>query len=99
MQEWRQVMLGHVPSLKKLNEHCKYDVLGLEWVFRSHLQQYTKKLPNLAAEGGVICPQCGGKELKVPGFVYKPTKRWVQYYCAKCKRWSEGPAGGKVRYA
>jgi uncharacterized protein YprB with RNaseH-like and TPR domain len=97
--EWRRVMLGHIPSLRKLNEHCKADVLGLEWVFKTHLIHYTRKLPSLATDGSLVCPQCGGGEMfDARGFVYKPTKRWVRYYCWGCKRWAEGPKGGKVRF-
>lgn len=95
-REWRQVMLGQPKALRKLNEHCAADVLGLEWVFQNHLSHYTRYLPNVAlANGG--CPQCGAESLQKRGLSYKQTSVWQRYFCRGCMRWSEKPMGGKLR--
>jgi uncharacterized protein YprB with RNaseH-like and TPR domain len=100
-KEWRQVMLGHKPALRKLNDHCAADVLGLEWVFRTHLSHYTSanKLPNQVLVGGEkeVCPACGASRLQKRGLAYKQTKVWQRYYCTGCMKWSESPAGGLIR--
>jgi len=99
-EEWRRVMLGDKKALKKLNEHCYYDVLGLEWVFLNHLAHYTNKLPNFNLFVDVkhpVCPTCGSKELNKEGRSYTQTSVWQQYSCKNCRKWSRGPVEGKGR--
>lgn len=97
-EEWRKVGWGHVPSLKKLIEHCHNDVTGLEYVFQKHLSHYTNDMPNhnlYGAKGEKLCPHCGSKEIAKKGFVYTRTSVNQQYQCKACRRWSSAPMTGK----
>lgn len=97
-EEWRAVQLGNKKALKHLEEHCKYDVLGLEWVFENHLSHYTNKLPNynlFVDENKRVCPVCGHNVLQRRGFHITQTTKQIRYQCRKCSCWSRGPINNK----
>lgn len=99
-EEWRQVMLGNKKAQRKLNAHCYYDVLGLEWVFEKHLRHYTNKLPSqalVAGQGKLVCPECGGNDLQRRGYAVRRATIMRQYWCKNpaCHAWPKGPITGK----
>lgn len=103
-EEWRAVMKGEEPALKLLEEHCRYDVLGLDWVTKKHLEHYITALPNynlFVDPEQKVCPYCGGKELAKEGKHYTQLAVWQQYSCKNplCLKWPRGPIGkgGRIR--
>lgn len=97
-EEWRQVMTGKIPALKKLIQHCHNDVTGLEYIFKKHLSHYTMKLPNwnlYVDTKKKLCPYCGSADLVRRGPAYNQTTVWQTYQCKSCRRWPRGPINGK----
>lgn len=97
--EWRRVIIGDKKALTKLIEHCRNDVLGLEWVFQNHLFHYTNKLPNygfFVDPGEKVCPYCGSDRLIKRGQAHNQTTVMQRYQCLGCRRWPSGPMGKGV---
>lgn len=91
-EEWRKVQVGDKKCLSKLVDHCKNDVLGLEFIFNNHLAHYTNKLPNynLYVTKGV-CPSCGSDKIFKNGTRPNATGLWQRYMCRNCFKWALGP--------
>ena len=91
-EEWRKVQIGDIKVLKKLKDHCRADVLGLEYVFKNHLIHYTNKMPNWNLFKGIpVCPSCGSKDITKNGLRYTTTGIHQRFYCRVCFHWSLKP--------
>lgn len=96
-EEWRRVQVADKKAIAKLRDHCKNDVLGLEFVFDKHLKHYTSKLPNwnlYDPDKPMVCPTCGSKDLEKRGYVYGLTRITQRYKC-RLGHWSSGPLNKK----
>ncbi len=84
---WRRAGAGHVPSLRKVEEHCHYDVLCLEEAYLT-LRPVIHNHPNIALlDGvkGVCCTNCGSDNYVKKGLVPKGNSRVTLRQRYKCK--------------
>ena len=85
---WRRCYQGHGPSLKKLVDYNRHDVVLLEQVFEA-LRPHVKNLPRLVDVGEYrqeACPSCGSDERKKDGYHRTKVNTFQRYRCLACGR-------------
>jgi uncharacterized protein len=87
--DWIQAAHGSKPALEYIVEHCHHDVLVLEEVFLK-LRPLAKEEPNRAlftmdTDG---CPGCGSHHVTKQGFRVAKTRRYQQFQCQDCGKWT-----------
>lgn len=85
---WLQASHGHKPSLRKIVEHCRLDVLVLEEAF-IRLRPWIRNEPSrsLFDPSNGTCVSCGSDKLQRRGFLTARTRRYQRYQCTACGRW------------
>ena len=95
--DWLHAAHGCPKAMKAVKDRAKYDVLGLEEVFR-HMRPWIKNEP---ARGlfvdGIGCISCGSTKLQHRGSQTTRTRRYARLHCQDCGKWqrttaSEGSA-------
>lgn len=91
--EWSLTTAGHIPSLNKLAEHCRNDVLSLHWLWVEHLKKYQRGLMSRSMFAGEErkCSFCGEHRLLSWGKCYFGGKFRQRYRCASCFGWNYRP--------
>jgi len=85
---WRSCYQGHGPSLKRMVEYNRNDVVLLEQVFGA-LKPYVKNLPRLVDAGEWrqdVCPSCGSDRRTKDGFHRTKVNTFQRFKCSDCKR-------------
>lgn len=89
--DWIQAAHGSKAALDYIVEHCRQDVLVLEEVFLK-LRPLAKEEPNrrlfLPEEAPESCQSCGSIRLTRQGFRVAKTRRYQQWQCQDCGKWS-----------
>lgn len=90
--DWIQAAHGSKAALDYIVEHCRCDVLVLEEVFLK-LRPLAKEEPNRAlffpSEIEIYCPSCGSGHVTRQGFKVAKTRRYQQWQCQDCGKWSK----------
>lgn len=98
-QLWLDCLAGDEAAWALMQEYNEHDVVLTE-------QLYTRLLPWIAthpavglydhpearANGVVLCPNCGGDDLKPRGRAYTSVSIFQRYRCEECGKWSRGSA-------
>lgn len=84
---WRSCLQGNKKSWALMKEYNRYDVIGLEYVYK-RLRPFISNHPNLTYfSGDISCPSCGShKIIKRRTRVFK-NKTVDQMSCKECNRW------------
>jgi uncharacterized protein YprB with RNaseH-like and TPR domain len=92
---WRRASRGHQPSVAYVVEHCKRDVLILEWTYLK-LRGFIRQHPWVGRRDS--CRTCGEQRIAYRGFWTSATGiKHQRYQCLTCGRWGhvKEAAGGK----
>lgn len=88
--DWLHAALGNKRALKRVVEHCKFDVLVLEEVF-CRLRPLALEEPVrhlfLADESPDSCVSCGSQHLQSRGVHVAKTRQYQRYQCQSCGKW------------
>lgn len=90
--DWIQAAHGSKAALDYIVEHCRCDVLVLEEVFMK-LRPLAKEEPNrnlFVPSAADACPSCGSAHLTRQGFKVAKSRRYQQYQCQTCGKWTRG---------
>lgn len=89
-EAWLRALGGHRPSMAKIVEHNRRDVLVLEEVYMI-LRPLVLDHPNKnLVDGRGGCGVCGEMKLQKRGFHITRTRKVQRYQCTACGGWSKG---------
>lgn len=85
-KHWRRASAGYEDSLKYVVEHCKYDILSLEWVYNKIKGLMTNHpLITELYKPGDACPVCGkNKGMYKNGTRITQLRTYQRLYCKNC---------------
>jgi sarcosine oxidase delta subunit len=88
--DWLHAAHGCAKAMKAVKERAKFDVLGLEEVFRE-MRPWIRNEParNLFGDCGPVpvCISCGGDRLQHRGYSVTRTRRYARLHCQSCGKW------------
>ena len=102
--DWLKAAHGDKAALKQVTIHCKLDVLVLEEVFMK-MRPWVREEPayQLFREGGIaaseqpmVCPSCGSAHITRQGYKVARTRKYQQWKCQDCGKWSRTRCAEKV---
>lgn len=95
--DWIQAAHGSKAALDYIVEHCRCDVLVLEEVFM-RLRPLAKEEPNRSLfipSTEDNCPSCGSTHLTRQGYKVSRTRRYQQWQCQDCGKWTRDRTSDK----
>ncbi len=87
-EHWRRAAIGCPKSIKYIVDHCKYDILVLEEVYKKLGHLVVEPNHHLFGSGnGAACVSCGSTHLQRRGYDYTLTRKYQRLQCRTCARW------------
>ncbi len=90
--DWIQAAHGSKEALSYIVDHCRADVQVLEEVFIK-LRPLAKEEPNrglFVISPADTCPSCGSVHLTRQGYKVAKSRRYQQWQCQDCGKWTRG---------
>jgi RNase_H superfamily len=89
---WLACMAGDRAAWRKMARYNRHDVVLLERVYE-RLRPWHTSHPNIAIDSAPVgCPACASVRLQRRGFGFSANRKYQQYVCLDCGRWSKGTA-------
>ena len=80
---WKKCMEGDEKAWSTMKKYNKRDVVLLEGLY-DRLKPYTSTVNYGLYSDGMICPNCGSKNLTKRGFYVTNTRKYQSYHCKDC---------------
>lgn len=90
---WRQAMRGDKKALAYVIEHCRLDVLILEWAYLK-LRPFVRQHPPVV-DDPEACRVCGSDKWRSNGFRFRMGARQRRLQCQGCGAWTYQNAKGR----
>lgn len=88
---WMKAMAGDTKAINYVVEHCRQDILSLEWVYNK-LKAFWPHHPTMISweEKGRLCPLCAKQSGVKRGTRRCASRIFARINCKNCGRWWKG---------